>query len=91
MTSLIERIEAEMPVGYSLEQDGDGDWILVPPGDVTIFSVPGEGWLVCDSWMVGRDWGRRDHVIAACVEYLAHIKSGDGAKPAAALRAKGVE
>ncbi len=39
-----------LPVGYELEQDQDGDWILWPPMDVTIFSAPGEGLLIgrCD-------------------------------------------
>lgn len=42
--------DLKLPEGYTLEQDGDGDWILVPPEDVTIFSQPGEGLLIgtCD-------------------------------------------
>lgn len=42
--------ERKLPEGYSLEKDQDGDWILIPPADVTIFSVPGEGLLIgqCD-------------------------------------------
>lgn len=40
----------ELPPGYSLDQDSDGDWVLIPPADVTIFSVPGEPLLIgpCD-------------------------------------------
>lgn len=40
----------KLPNGYTLEQDQDGDWILLPPKDVTIFSAPGEGLLIgsCD-------------------------------------------
>lgn len=32
-----------LPQGYSVEQDTDGDWILLPPSNVTIYSLPGEG------------------------------------------------
>lgn len=62
---------ASIPDGYSVVQDDDGDWLLVPPDHVTIFSMPGEAWLVTDDYMRGRDWSRRDHVEAACAEYLA--------------------
>jgi hypothetical protein len=39
-----------LPVGYSLEQDGDGDWVLMGPPDVILYSEPGEGRLIgkCD-------------------------------------------
>lgn len=39
-----------LPEGYSLEQDGDGDWVLMGPPDVVLFSEPGEGLLIgrCD-------------------------------------------
>lgn len=55
----------DLPIGYSLEQDQDGDWILVPPEDVTIFSVPGEGLLIgtCD----------RETALADALEYLAGL------------------
>jgi hypothetical protein len=56
-----------------LEQDDDGDWVLIPPVDRTIFTVPGEGWLVTDYYMRGRDWDCRADVEAACSEYLAGI------------------
>lgn len=36
----------ELPDGYTLEKDDDGDWVLVPPEGVTIFSTPGEGLLI---------------------------------------------
>lgn len=41
---------SELPPGYSLEEDSDGDWVLIPPAGVTIFSVPGEPLLIgaCD-------------------------------------------
>jgi hypothetical protein len=32
--------------GYCVERDSDGDWVLIPPEDVTIFSAPGEGVLL---------------------------------------------
>lgn len=35
--------------GCSVEQDSDGDWVIVPPLDVTIFSVPGEPFLLAAS------------------------------------------
>lgn len=59
-----------LPTGYTLERDADGDWILIPPPDVTIFSAPGEGWLVTDCYMQGRDWCDENDVVAACLEYL---------------------
>lgn len=60
-----------LPTGYSLEQDGDGDWLLFPPESVIIFSTPGEGWLVTDDFMTGRDWDSAADVEDACVEFLA--------------------
>lgn len=41
---------AALPDGYSLEQDGDGDWVLMGPPDVILFGEPGEGLLIgkCD-------------------------------------------
>lgn len=59
-----------LPAGYELEQDSDGDWVLIPPADITIFSVPGEGWLVTDDFMVSRDWNSRADVEAACLDFL---------------------
>jgi len=49
----------------SLELDSDGDWILWPPTDVTIFSAPGEGFLIgrCDEATARRD----------AEEYLAEL------------------
>lgn len=32
--------------GCVVEQDSDGDWIICPPADVKIFSVPGEAVLL---------------------------------------------
>lgn len=32
-----------LPQGYSVEKTTADDWILLPPSDVTIYSVPGEG------------------------------------------------
>lgn len=60
----------QLPEGYELEQDTDGDWVLIPPADVTIFSDPGEGWIVTRDYMQGRDWDNRSDVEAACIEYL---------------------
>jgi hypothetical protein len=42
---------ARLPEGFTLEIDTDGDWVLCPPDDVTIFSAPGEGYLIglCDA------------------------------------------
>ncbi len=40
----------KLPDGFTLEQDQDGDWVLFPPANVTIFSTAGEGLLIgkCD-------------------------------------------
>ena len=59
----------------SLEQDDDGDWLLVPPSDVTIFSVPGEPLLIgtCDE-----ETARQD-----AIEWL------DGIAARAVLRSEG--
>lgn len=62
-----------LPEGFTVEQDYDGDWILCPPDGVTIFSDPGEGWLVTADYMQGRSWENQADVIAACCEYLAAI------------------
>jgi hypothetical protein len=59
--------------GYSIERDSDGDPFLVPPVSVTIFSEPGEGWLVTADYMQGRDWDNDVDVEAACIEYLAEL------------------
>lgn len=37
-----------LPPGFELEQDEDGDWVLIPPPDVTIVSEPGEPLLIGD-------------------------------------------
>lgn len=63
----------ELPTGYTIEADQDGDYWLFPPPDVTIFSVPGEGWLVTEDFMAGRDWDQPSDVTAACIEYLACV------------------
>ena len=41
---------ATLPEGYSLEQDADGDWVLLGPPDVILYREPGEGLLIgkCD-------------------------------------------
>ena len=67
-----------LPEGYDLEQDQDGDWWLFPPESVTIFSVPGEGWLVTDDYMNGRDWNNRNDILKACIDYLAAIAKAEG-------------
>ena len=67
-----------LPIGYSLDRDDDGDYWLVPPSSVTIFSEPGEPWLVTDDHMVGRDWLRQEDVMAACCDYLAAIAAARG-------------
>lgn len=43
-------MKENLPSGFELEKDSDGDWILYPPETVTIVSVPGEGLLIgtCD-------------------------------------------
>lgn len=71
-------ISEVLPEGFDLEQDQDGDWWLFPPVDVTIFSVPGEGWLVTDDYMVGRDWNKQSDVEAACLDYLAALAKAEG-------------
>ena len=35
-------MSAKLPDGYFVERDSDGDFVLIPPPDVTIFSEPGE-------------------------------------------------
>lgn len=37
---------AALPEGCAVESDGDGDWLLIPPEDVQIFSEPGEDVLL---------------------------------------------
>lgn len=32
----------QLPEGYELDQDQDGDWLLIGPPDVVLFSEPGE-------------------------------------------------
>ena len=70
-------IAAKLPDGYTLEQDDDGDWWLFPPADVTIFSAPGEGWLIADDYMVRRDWNNEGDLVAACVEYLKETSNAE--------------
>lgn len=55
----------ELPPGYELVLDRDGDWILTPPEDVTIFSMPGEGLLIgaCD----------RETALADARKHLAEV------------------
>lgn len=55
----------------SLELDGDGDWILWPPTDVTIFSAPGEGLLVgrCDEETARQDAEK----YLAAIEHLDRV------------------
>lgn len=60
-----------LPAGYAIERNNEGYPILLPPENVTIFSEPGEGWLITDDFLVGRDWNCDSDCIAACVEYLA--------------------
>jgi hypothetical protein len=61
-----------LPEGYSLEQDADGDWLLVPPETVTIFSVPGEPLFIgtCD----------RGTALSDALAFLAEIDPQDGAR-----------
>lgn len=54
-----------LPLGYSLDRDADGDWVLTPPADVTIFSEPGEGLLIGDC--------TREEAEADALEHLAAI------------------
>lgn len=44
---------AGLPQGYSVWSDEEGDWWLMPPSDVTIFSVPGESLLLVESASYG--------------------------------------
>ena len=41
-------LESSLPDGFELAKDEDGDWVLIPPPDVTIFSEPGEPLLIGD-------------------------------------------
>ena len=36
----------DLPNGYRVTQDDDGDWTLIGPKNVIIFSAPGEGYLL---------------------------------------------
>lgn len=69
----VEADAVGLPPGYTLEADSDGDWLLVPPEGVTIFGEPGEGWIVTDDYMKGRDYDSRADVLAAALDYLAAI------------------
>lgn len=64
----------EFRFGCELEQDDDGDWILIPPEDVTIFSIPGEGYLIgrCDRKTAAADAHR---YLAAL--YTPHTPTGE--------------
>jgi hypothetical protein len=55
----------KLPFDCTLELDSDGDWVIVPPAGLTIFSSPGEGVLI----------GRCDHetALADALAYLADI------------------
>lgn len=57
-----------LPEGFTVERDSDGDWVLVPPEDVTIFSVPGEGYLL--------DAETEDEARSAAITYLRSIEEG---------------
>lgn len=35
-----------LPEGWKLNADDDGDWWLVPPSNVNIVSIPGEAYLI---------------------------------------------
>ena len=35
-----------LPEGFTIERDTDGDYVLCVPEDVTVFSEPGEGLLL---------------------------------------------
>ena len=65
-----KQIAGLLPRGFSVEQDSDGDWLLVPPANVTIFSEPGEPWLVTDDYMGSSDWTDPEAVTAGCVQFL---------------------
>lgn len=56
----------QLPEGYSLRQDGDGDWWLTPPPTITIFSEPGEGVLIgtCDETTA----------LADALQYLSEVE-----------------
>lgn len=55
----------QLPTGFSLEEDQDGDWVLIPPESITIFSVPGEGFLIghCD----------KETALADAIEHLSSL------------------
>lgn len=62
--------DSSLPEGFTLEQDDDGDWLLIPPQTVTIFSVPGEPWMITTDFMQGRDWDNQSDLVAASLDYL---------------------
>lgn len=64
---------AGLPDGYHIEFDVEGDAWLIPPTDVTIFSQPGEAWLITDDYMSGRDWNKAADLTAASLAYLADL------------------
>lgn len=39
---------SKLPTGYELIRDDDGDWLLIPPRGVTIFSETDEPLLIGD-------------------------------------------
>lgn len=54
-----------MPDGYEVCLDSDGDWVLIGPADVTIFSVPGEPVLLAAS--------TAEEAEIEAIDYLASI------------------
>lgn len=64
----------QLPKGYSVERDSDGDWVLIGPADVTIYSVPGEPVVL---------WDARDEAEATdmALEYLTSIPNHPNKSP----------
>jgi hypothetical protein len=75
----------KLPAGFTIEQDDDGDWFLIPPSNVTIFSVPGEPWMITNDFMRSRDWNSQGDLVAASCEYLGCAAIRAGGQPRAIL------
>lgn len=66
MTTTIQALR----FGCEVDQDSDGDWVIIPPPNVTIFSEPGEGVLLVAE--------NREAALAEAEEYLSYLASSFG-------------
>lgn len=60
-----------LPAGYYVTRDDDGDWVLIPPADQTIFSEPGEPLLLAEGFLLEDD--TKKAAVAAAQQHLTSI------------------